>query len=67
MLSTVKWQIGTYSGSVEVLSEPDEDAESVIARAKRRVMRDFGPHPGMCLERWREVSREDTNGDSDAE
>ena len=44
----VKYQVGTYSGTVEVTVDEDADYDYIIAKAKRLLYRDA--HPGMVYE-----------------
>jgi hypothetical protein len=63
--STVRYQLGTYSGHVVVLHEESDDDDAIIARAKSILSRrcaawlrgGLGPS-GPCYESWKIVSRE---------
>lgn len=63
-VATVAYQIGTYSGRVEVNCGPDDDVDDVIASARAALKRKcggMGIYPaGACYESWRIVSREET-------
>lgn len=59
MISTVEYQVATYSGEVKVYNvDPNDDAEVVIARARRQVTRNAGGSLPFGSQSWREVSRE---------
>lgn len=58
MLSTVKYQVATYSGVIYVNSTPDEDSETVEARAKNALIRQSGGSLPYGYERFTEVNRE---------
>lgn len=45
MTATVKYQIATYSGTVEVDCDPDDDNEYIIAKAKVQLRRRAGSFP----------------------
>lgn len=63
MIATVAYQIGTYSGSIDVACDPDHDEDQIIATAKRALKRKcggMGIYPsGCCYESWRIESRAD--------
>ena len=60
MISTVAYQLGTYSGEVRVFGvDQDDETEHVIARAKRQLIRDAGGSLPFGAQSWREVRRED--------
>jgi hypothetical protein len=67
-LATVAYQIGTYSGRIEVNCGPDDDQDDVIASAKAALKRKCGGtgiYPGgPCHESWRILSFEDEGEDS---
>lgn len=54
---TVKYQLGTYAGTVTVNADENTDAETVIARAKQALERKAGPFPYPCYSSWKVVSR----------
>lgn len=57
MLATVKYQVATYSGEVQVnCNESDED-EVIIAKAKRIVIQRAGGYLPYGYESWRVVGR----------
>lgn len=61
MVSVVEYRVGTYEGTVTVTDvDPDEETETVLARARRIVTRQAGGTlpPGSMS--WREVDRRDT-------
>lgn len=50
---TVSYQIGTYAGTIEVSADENDDTDVVIARAKAKVNRLYGPMPsGPVYESW---------------
>lgn len=57
MTATVKYQIATYSGEIEVPCDPDEDNDEIIARAKRIEIRQFGGSFPFGYENWKVVDR----------
>lgn len=58
MIAIVKYQIATYSGTVEVRIDPDDDNDTVIARAKERLRREAGTFP-MGYQSFKVVERRD--------
>lgn len=59
MISTVKYQVATYSGEVKVYGvDPNDDSETVCARARAQLARRSGGSIPFGSESWREVSRE---------
>ncbi len=36
-IKTVKYQIGTYSGKIDVNCDPDDDNDIIIGKAKRQL------------------------------
>lgn len=48
MTATVAYQIATYSGSVSVWCDPDDDNEVIIARTRQQLSNRFGPLPFGC-------------------
>ena len=59
MTATVKYQIGTYAGTVQVNCNPEDEAETIIARAKRILRNRAGSFPaGIYNESWRITNRE---------
>ena len=54
----VKYDIGTYEGTIDVLCSPDEDSEDIIRRAKNELRRRIGSFPaGMYYEAWKILIR----------
>lgn len=45
MTYTVDYQVGTYSGSIEISVDDGDDTEQIIAVAKRTLWRKSGGHP----------------------
>jgi hypothetical protein len=41
----VKYQYGTYSGTVEVHADPDDDNDVIYARARKQM---FSPAPNVA-------------------
>ena len=65
MTSTVRYQIATYSGTIQVFDvDENEGTETVIARAKAILTRRSGPLP-FGSESWEEISREPAGGGED--
>ena len=59
MISTVKYQVATYSGEEKVYNvDPNDESETVTARARGQVMRRSGGTFPFGAESWREVARE---------
>lgn len=59
MTAIVKYQIGTYEGTVPVMCHPDDDSEEIIAKAKSILRRQVGSFPmGIYYESWRVISRD---------
>ena len=58
MRATLKYQIATYSGEIEVPCEPDEENEYIIARAKRVLKQKAGGSLPFGYESWKIVKRE---------
>jgi hypothetical protein len=57
---TVKYNIGTYSGEVEVTCEPEDDNEQIIAKAKKLLKQKVGSYPaGMYYEHYKVIRPED--------
>lgn len=55
MTATVKYQVATYSGEVQVRCSEDEDDDVIIARAKRMLSRG-APLP-YGYQSWRVIER----------
>lgn len=43
--AVVKYQVATYSGTIEVDCDPSDDNEDIKARAKGKLNRLYGPLP----------------------
>lgn len=60
-VATVEYQIGTYLGLVQVDCLRDDDNDLIIARAKAKVNRLYGPTSmPMYYEHWNITDRRDT-------
>ena len=57
--ATVKYQIATYSGEVQVTCHEDDDNEVVIAKARERVRRLAGGSLPFGYQSFKIVKRED--------
>lgn len=54
----VKYDIGTYEGTIDVTCTADEDSEDIIRRAKNELRRKIGSFPvGMYYESWKILIR----------
>lgn len=51
---TVKYQVGTYSGTIEIWAEEDADHDYIIAKAKRILYKNG--HPGMVYESFKVIN-----------
>jgi hypothetical protein len=49
----VEYVVGTYDGKVEVLASPYAEDADIIRRAKKKVLHDMEPPPGV--QRWRVI------------
>lgn len=47
---TVKYQIATYSGTVKVTADADDDEKTIVAKAKK-ILYEAG-HPGVVYEKF---------------
>lgn len=56
MEATVAYQIATYSGTINVQCDPDDDNETIINKAKRILKGRVGHFP-FGYESWRVVER----------
>lgn len=45
MIKTVKYQIATYKGTINVNCHPDDDNQVIINRAKNLLIRQYGSLP----------------------
>ena len=60
MIATVKYQVATYSGEVQVYCDENDDDEYIIAKARRIVTQKAGgflPFGGIYYESWKVVER----------
>jgi hypothetical protein len=55
--ATVKYQHGTYSGTVTVTCDDNDDTDIIIARAKKQLFKD-APGLSMCYESFKVIERE---------
>jgi hypothetical protein len=60
MIATVKYDIGQYSGIVNVNCDSDEEDESVLARARRQVSQRYGMPLGISADMWKVIGRSDS-------
>jgi hypothetical protein len=56
MTTKVKYQIATYSGTVSVPCDENDENEHIIAKAKRIINLKSGPLP-FGHESWKVISR----------
>jgi len=56
MTATVKYQIATYSGIVDVNCTPENDNDEIIAKAKRILKQKVGSFP-FGYQNWEVISR----------
>jgi hypothetical protein len=56
MTATVRYQVATYRGEVQVNCEPDEENEVIIAKARRALIRRSGELP-YGKQAWKVMSR----------
>lgn len=59
MIAIVQYSVGTYTGEVRVMCDPDDETSTVIATAKRIVRNRAGGSLPFGAESWREVAREE--------
>lgn len=57
MIATVKYQIATYSGEVQVNCNENDENEVIIAKAKRIVTQKAGGSLPFGYESWKVVRR----------
>ena len=57
MIATVKYQIATYSGEVQVNCNENDEDECIIAKAKRIVTQRSGGSLPYGYESWKVVER----------
>ena len=56
MEATVAYQIATYSGTIKVQCDPDDDDETIINKAER-ILRNRVEHFPFGYQSWRVVER----------
>lgn len=57
MIATVKYQIASYSGEVEVICDENDSDEYIISKAKRIVKQKAGGSLPFGYESWKVVYR----------
>lgn len=57
MIATVKYQIATYSGEVQVNCNENDEDEVIIAKAKRIVTQRSGGSLPFGYESWKVMER----------
>ena len=57
MLATVKYQVATYKGQMQIECDPDDENEHIITKAKRIVIQRFGGSFPFGYESWKVVER----------
>jgi len=57
MLATVKYQVATYSGEVQVNCNENDEDKHIIAKAKRIVTQKAGGSLPFGYESWKVVKR----------
>ena len=57
MIATVKYQVATYSGEVQVNCNENDAEEHIIAKAKRILTQRAGGSLPFGYERWKVVER----------
>lgn len=57
MIATVKYQIATYTGEIQVNCEPNEEDEFIIAKAKRILRIHSGGSTPFGSESWKVLNR----------
>ena len=57
MIATVKYQIATYSGEVQVNCNENDEVEVIIAKAKRIVTQRAGGSLPFGYESWKVIER----------
>lgn len=57
MLATVKYQVATYSGEVQVNCNENDEDEYIIAKAKRIVTQGAGGQLPFGYECWKVIGR----------
>lgn len=57
MIATVKYQVATYSGEVQVYCDENDEDEYIIAKARRIVIQKAGGFLPFGYESWKVVGR----------
>jgi len=57
MIATVKYQVATYSGEIQVNCNENDTDEHIIAKAKRIVTQRAGGSLPFGYENWKVVER----------
>lgn len=57
MIATVKYQVATYSGEVQVNCDENDSDDYIIAKAKRIVRQKAGGSLPLGYESWKVVER----------
>jgi len=57
MIATVKYQVATYSGEVQVNCNENDEDEYIIAKAKRIVSQRAGGSLSFGYESWKVIER----------
>lgn len=57
MTATVKYQVATYSGTIKVNCEENDENEHIIAKAKRLLRQRAGGSLPYGYESWKVIDR----------
>lgn len=57
MIATVKYQVATYSGEIQVICNENDEDEHIIAKARRIVTQKAGGSLPFGYESWKVVER----------
>lgn len=57
-MAVVKYQIATYSGTVDVYCDPNDDNDYIIAKAKKILRQNCGGKLPYGYENFKIISRE---------
>ena len=57
MIATVKYQVATYSGEVQVNCNENDEDEHIIAKAKQIVTQRSGGSLPLGYESWKVIDR----------
>ncbi|MPL74367.1 hypothetical protein SDC9_20239 [bioreactor metagenome] len=57
MTATVKYQVATYSGTIQVNCDENEEDDFIIARAKRKLGQKCGVPFPFGYESWKVIKR----------